>query len=154
MQTQIYLFFDGRTDEALAFYKKTLGIEVEMLMRFKDAPGDPNAPADPNCQPPANMNAVMHSCFKLGDQRVMASDGHVGGKPEFKGFALSLAVKSEGGSRQAVRRAQRRRAGDAAVDQDVLLAEIRYAGRQVRCELDGAGRAVTREARRCRTCCW
>ena len=96
MQTQIYLFFDGRTDEALAFYKKTLGIEVEMLMRFKDAPGDPNAPADPNCQPPANMNAVMHSCFKLGDQRVMASDGHVGGKPEFKGFALSLAVKSEG----------------------------------------------------------
>jgi PhnB protein len=96
MQTQVYLFFDGRTDEALAFYKKTLGIEVEMLMRFKDAPGDPNAPADPNCQPPANMNAVMHSCFKLGDQRVMASDGHCGGKPEFKGFALSLAVKSEG----------------------------------------------------------
>ena len=95
MQTQIYLFFDGRTDEALDFYKKTLGIEVEMLMRFKDAPGDPNAPADPNCRPPANMNAVMHSCFKLGDQRVMASDGHCGGKPEFKGFALSLAVKTE-----------------------------------------------------------
>jgi PhnB protein len=96
MQTQVYLFFDGRTDEALAFYKTTLGIEVEMLMRFKDAPADPNVPADPNCQPPANMNAVMHSCFKLGDQRVMASDGHVGGKPEFKGFALSLAVKTEG----------------------------------------------------------
>ena len=95
MQTQIYLFFDGRTDEALEFYKKTLGIEVEMLMRFKDAPADPNVPRDPNCQPPANMDAVMHSCFKLGDQRVMASDGHVGGKPEFKGFALSLAVKSE-----------------------------------------------------------
>jgi PhnB protein len=96
MQTQIYLFFDGRTDEALAFYKKTLGIEVEMLMRFKDAPADPNVPADPDCQPPANMNAVMHSSFKLGDQRVMASDGHCGGKAEFKGFALSLAVKSEG----------------------------------------------------------
>ena len=96
MQTQIYLFFDGRTDEALEFYKKTLGIEVEMLMRFKDAPADPNVPADPNCQPPANMNAVMHSCFKLGDQRVMASDGHCGGKAEFKGFALSLAVKTEG----------------------------------------------------------
>ena len=25
----------------------------------------------------------------------MASDGHGGGKPEFKGFALTLAVKSE-----------------------------------------------------------
>jgi PhnB protein len=91
MQTQIYLFFDGRTEDALDFYKKTLGIEVEMLMRFKDAPG----PQDPNCPPPKNPNAVMHSSFKLGDQRVMASDGDSGGKPEFKGFSLTLAVKTE-----------------------------------------------------------
>ena len=91
MQTQIYLFFDGRTEDALEFYKKTLGIEVEMLMRFKDAPG----PDDPNCPPPSHPNAVMHSSFKLGGQNIMASDGHVGGKPDFKGFALSLAVKSE-----------------------------------------------------------
>ena len=90
MQTQVYLFFDGRTDEALDFYKKTLGIEVEMLMRFKDAPKEAQAGCTPGSE-----NKVMHSCFKLGDQRVMASDGHVGGKPEFKGFALSLAVKSE-----------------------------------------------------------
>jgi PhnB protein len=97
MQTQVYLFFDGRTEEALDFYKKTLGIEVEMLMRFKDAPPDPNAPKDdPNCVPPANVNAVMHASFKLGDQRVMASDGHAKGNPEFKGFCLSLAVKTEG----------------------------------------------------------
>ena len=64
MQTQIYLFFDGRCQEALDFYKAKLGIEVEMLMRFKDAPADPDASADPNCgQPPANMDAVMHSSF-------------------------------------------------------------------------------------------
>lgn len=91
MQTQIYLFFDGRTEEALDFYKKTLGVEVEMLMRFKDAPG----PQDPNCPPPKNPNAVMHSSFKLGDQRVMASDGDSGGKPEFKGFSLTLAVNTD-----------------------------------------------------------
>jgi len=91
MQTQIYLFFDGRTEEALDFYKKTLGVEVEALMRFKDAPG----PNDPNCPPPKNPNAVMHSSFKLGDQRVMASDGNSGGKPEFKGFSLTLAVGTE-----------------------------------------------------------
>ena len=42
MNTQIYLFFDGRTEEALEFYKKTLGIEVGMLMRFKEAPADPD----------------------------------------------------------------------------------------------------------------
>ena len=92
MHTQIYLFFDGRTDEALAFYKKTLGIEVEMLMRFKDAPG----PDDPNCPPPPKPDAVMHSSFKLGGQTIMASDGNCGGKAEFKGFSLSLAVKTEG----------------------------------------------------------
>jgi PhnB protein len=95
MQSQIYLFFDGRTAEALEFYKKTLGIDVEMLMRFKDAPGDPNTPRDPNCPAPANPDGVMHCCFKLGGQSIMASDGNGGGKPEFKGFALSLAVKSE-----------------------------------------------------------
>ena len=90
MQTQIYLFFDGRTDEALDFYKKTLGIEVEMLMRFKDAPPE----AQSGCAP-GSENKVMHSCFKLGDQRVMASDGRNEGKPNFQGFALSLAAKDE-----------------------------------------------------------
>ena len=90
MQTQIYLFFDGRTEEALDFYKKTLGVEVEMLMRFKDAPPE----ARQGCAP-GSENKVMHSCFKLGDQRVMASDGRNQGKPEFRGFSLTLAVKSE-----------------------------------------------------------
>ena len=90
MQTQIYLFFDGRTDEALDFYKKTLGIEVEMLMRFKDAPPE----AQSGCAP-GSENKVMHSCFKLGDQRVMASDGRNEGKPNFQGFALSLAAKDD-----------------------------------------------------------
>jgi PhnB protein len=92
MQTQIYLFFDGRLDEALEFYKKTLGVEVEMLMRFKD---NPEAAKHPESCPPGSEDKIMHSCFKLGDQRVMASDGHAKGNPEFKGFALSLAVKTE-----------------------------------------------------------
>jgi PhnB protein len=93
MQTQIYLFFDGRLDEALTFYKKTLGVEVEMLMRFKD---NPDAGKHPEACPPGSEEKIMHSCFKLGDQRVMASDGYAKGKPEFKGFCLSLSVKTEG----------------------------------------------------------
>jgi len=91
MQSQIYLFFNGRTEEALEFYKKTLGIQVGMLMRFKDAP----APQDPNCAPPSNPNGVMHSSFTLGGQQIMASDGNGGGNPEFKGFSLTLSVDSE-----------------------------------------------------------
>jgi len=90
MHAQIYLFFDGRTEEALDFYKKTLGVQVEMLMRYKDAPLE----AKEGCAP-GTENKVMHSSFKLGDQRVMASDGYAMGNPEFKGFSLSLATKDE-----------------------------------------------------------
>ena len=90
MQTQIYLFFDGRAEEALEFYKKTLGIEVEMLMRYKDAPPE----AKEGCAP-GTENKVMHSSFRLGDQRVMASDGYAKGNPEFKGFSLSLSTTDE-----------------------------------------------------------
>ena len=88
MHTQVYLYFDGRCEEALEFYKKNLGIEVEMLMRFKDAPDQKQAMCAPG-----NENKVMHSSFKLGDWRVMASDGRCEGKPSFQGFALSLSVK-------------------------------------------------------------
>ena len=92
MQTQIYLFFDGHLDEALTFYKKTLGIEVEMLMRFKE---NPDLEKNPAICPAGAEDKIMHSSFKLGDQRVMASDGYARGQPEFKGFSLSLSVDTE-----------------------------------------------------------
>jgi PhnB protein len=41
MKVQPYLFFDGRCEEAIEFYKKTLGAEVVMLMRFRDSPDPP-----------------------------------------------------------------------------------------------------------------
>lgn len=41
-----------------------------------------------------NENKVMHSCFKLGDWRVMASDSRCEGKSTFQGFALT-PVKDE-----------------------------------------------------------
>lgn len=88
MQVQSYLFFDGRCDEAIEFYKKTLGATVEMLMRFKEAPEQ--APCAPGSE-----NKVMHASLKIGETRVMASDGRNTGKPEFKGFALSLNAKDE-----------------------------------------------------------
>jgi PhnB protein len=47
MQVQPYLFFDGRCEEAVEFYRKALGAEVTMLKRFKESP-DPGmcAPGD------------------------------------------------------------------------------------------------------------
>ena len=91
MPVQPYLFFDGRCEEALDFYKKALGAEVSMLMRFKDAPEPP--PADK--VPPGSENKVMHASFRIADTEVMASDGYCQGKPSFQGFALSVPVKSE-----------------------------------------------------------
>jgi len=85
---QPYLFFDGRTEEALAFYRKALGAEVEMLMRFKDSPELAN-------NPPGSEEKVMHSSFTLNGATLMASDGHCQGKPSFEGFSLSLAAKDE-----------------------------------------------------------
>jgi PhnB protein len=88
MQVQPYLYFDGRCEEALAFYRKALGAEVVMLMRFKDGP-------ERGMAPPGGEEKVMHASFRIGDTTVMASDGRCLGKPNFQGFALSLDAASD-----------------------------------------------------------
>jgi PhnB protein len=89
MQLQPYLFFDGRCEEAIDFYKAKLGAKVEMMMRFKEAP-------DPGMCAPGSENKVMHSCIRIGDTAVMASDGRCTGKPSFQGFSLTLTAKDDG----------------------------------------------------------
>ena len=91
MLVQPYLFFDGRCDEALEFYKRTLRAEVMMLMRFKDSP----EPHQPGMVPPGSEHKVMHASFRIGDSTLMASDGRCLGKPNFQGFALSVTVPSD-----------------------------------------------------------
>jgi PhnB protein len=88
MSIQPYLFFEGRCDEALSFYKQALGAEVQMLMRWKDSP-------DKSMCTPANENTVMHCRFTIGDAVVMGSDGRNSGQSKFDGFALSLEAKSD-----------------------------------------------------------
>ena len=88
MQVQPYLFFDGRCEEALEFYKKALGAQVDMLMRNKESP-------DAKMCVPGNENKIMHTSFRIGETAVMASDGFCTGKPEFKGFSLSITAKTE-----------------------------------------------------------
>ena len=91
MQVQSYLFFDGRCDEALEFYKRAIGAEVQMLMRFKDGPdaGKPGGCA------PTDMNKVMHASFRVGETTLMASDGRCTGQPKFEGFSLSISAANE-----------------------------------------------------------
>jgi PhnB protein len=91
MQVQPYLFFDGRCDEALEFYRGALGAEVTMLMRFKDSPD----PHPPGVLPPGAEDKVMHTSFRIGETTLLASDGHCLGKTSFQGFSLSLTVPDE-----------------------------------------------------------
>ncbi len=71
MEVQVYLFFHGRCEEAIDFYKRTLGAEVTMLMRFKDSP----EPPQPGMVPPGSDDKIMHASFRIGESTVMASDG-------------------------------------------------------------------------------
>ncbi len=87
MQIQPYLFLDGRCEEAIEFYRKNLGAEVTMLMRWKDCPekgGMTTAPPD---------DKVMHSSIRIGDSTILASDGQCSGQAKLQGFALSLTAK-------------------------------------------------------------
>jgi PhnB protein len=88
MIVQPYLFFDGRCDEALEFYRNNLGAEVTALVRFKESP-------DPNSCPPGAEDKVMHSNFRIGETTLMASDGECQGQPTFEGFSLSLTAPNE-----------------------------------------------------------
>jgi PhnB protein len=88
MDVQSYLFFDGRCEEAIEFYKKALGAKVDMMMRFKESP-------DQSHCTPGNENKIMHSAVRIGDTLVMASDGNAAGKPKFEGFALTISAKDD-----------------------------------------------------------
>jgi PhnB protein len=87
---QPYLFFGGRCEEALEFYRSVLGAQIEMVMRFRESPEPP--PAD--MLKPGYEDKVMHSSFRIGETTLMASDG-CGEETSFSGFSLSLSVASE-----------------------------------------------------------
>jgi PhnB protein len=91
MLIQPYLFFEGRTEEAIEFYQRAVGATVEMMMRFKDSP----APQPPGMVPPGSENKIMHAAIRIGDSTVLASDGSCNGQAAYSGFALSLTVKDE-----------------------------------------------------------
>ena len=91
MYVEPYLFFDGRCEEALAFYREAVGAETTFLLRFKDSP----EPHEEGCVQPGMADKVMHAAFKIGDTVIMASDGRCEGKPAFQGFALTISVCDE-----------------------------------------------------------
>ena len=86
---QPYLFFGGRCEEALEFYKAAIGAEVQMLMRYSDSPD----PMPPDMLPEGYESKIMHASLKVGTSVILASDGCGGEESKgFRGFSLSLAL--------------------------------------------------------------
>ena len=91
MQIQPYLFFDGRCEEAVEFYKKALGAKQGRLMRYQDSP----EPLPPDMVPPGYENKIMYTDFRVGDTQIMACDDCTRKHTAFQGFSLSLSVANE-----------------------------------------------------------
>jgi PhnB protein len=92
MQVLPYLSFEGRCDEAIAFYQKALGAELIMKSLFKDMP-KPEGPSSEGCPggpTPGTENKVMHAELQIGKSVVMLSDGRCQGTTNFHGIALSI----------------------------------------------------------------
>lgn len=96
MQAHPYLFFNGRCEEALAFYGKALDAEVVDLMRYSDAPADNGQCAIP----PERLQKVMHASVRVGQTTLFASDGYHDGELDFRGFALTIAASGEPDARR------------------------------------------------------
>jgi PhnB protein len=88
---QSYLFFNGRCEEAVEFYKKAIGAQVQMMMRYNESP----EPMPPGQIPAGFEKKIMHCSFRVGESVLMASDGCEAGEPKFEGFTLSITVPTE-----------------------------------------------------------
>jgi PhnB protein len=74
MQLEPYLFFDGKCEEALTFYKNVFGGTVEGISRWSEMPKDAGGPP----VTPETANRVMHATFKSPGVSFMASDASPG----------------------------------------------------------------------------
>lgn len=94
MTIEPYLFFDGRCEEALQFYRDALGAEIVAVMRYSEHPEPAECPAQ---MPP---DKVMHALFRIGSSKVMACDGMGSGQPQFKGISLTLNADTDADARR------------------------------------------------------
>ena len=89
MKVQAYVTFDGRCEEALDFYKKSIGAVVTGLMRWKDS-------RDKDMKgPPGYEEKIMNASFRIGETELMADDGMGEKRAEFKGMTLAIEVADD-----------------------------------------------------------
>lgn len=93
---QPYLFYGGRCEEAIGFYRQALGAQVEMLMRHSESPD----PHPPGMLAPGFEQKIMHATIRIGGAVLMLSDG-CDGQSRFDGFRLSLALPTAAEAQRA-----------------------------------------------------
>jgi len=86
MELQPYIFFYGRCEEALDFYKKALGGSYEM-QRVGESSMASQMPAEAS-------NRVMHASFKADGVSFMASDGRDTKTVDPEAGNISLALEA------------------------------------------------------------
>lgn len=96
MNIQPYLFFDGRCEEAIAFYGEALDAKPVVLMRYADGP-QPAVGPDGSSLP---LDKVMHAMLQIGEAQIMLSDGMAKGQPQFQGVSLFLSVADDAKARK------------------------------------------------------
>lgn len=89
MKVQAYVTFGGRCEEALAFYKKSIGAEVTSLLRWKDSPDAAMK------SPPGYEEKIMNASFRIGDTELMADDGMGEKHADFRGMTLAIEVADD-----------------------------------------------------------
>ena len=94
---QPYLFFGGRCQEALDFYARALGAEVEMVLRFDESPH----PMPEGMLAPGFEKKVMHSQFRVAGNTILASDGCNEKDGGFHAMSLVYSTGEEAEARRA-----------------------------------------------------
>ena len=89
MNVQTSLNFYGRTEEAVNFYRKTLGAETLFMMRFRERP-------DRAQVKPGTEEKIFHATIRIGSTEIMASDCGCENSPTetFGGFSLAIHVET------------------------------------------------------------
>lgn len=93
---QPYLFFGGRCEDAINFYRSALGATVDFMMRHSESPD----PHPPGMLQAGFENKIMHATIRVGGAVLMVSDG-CGEPARFDGFQLSLAFPTEADAQRA-----------------------------------------------------
>jgi PhnB protein len=89
MQLISYLIFDGKAEAAFKFYEQCLRGKITTMMRFGEAPGCENMPAE-------TRDWLIHVRLEIGDQVLLASDCPPGRPYDgIKGCSVSIQIRDK-----------------------------------------------------------